>query len=170
MDLVQIYSHQPASIDHPRSDDLAYLVYTSGITGPAKDAMIRHRNVIHNALVYEKAWRLDRVDVIRGVAPLFHITGIVAHQAIAFYLSIPIVLFARFEVAETLRLIEKHRVTFTVTAITVYIAMLNYPQLKEFDLSGFQKAYSGGAPVFPSAVGCFREKMDLAISNVYALT
>jgi long-chain acyl-CoA synthetase len=170
MDLVQAYSDREATIAHPRPDDLAYLVYTSGTTGPAKGAMIRHRNVIHNALVYEKACRLDRSDVVLGVAPLFHITGIVAHQAIALHLGIPVVMFARFEVAETLRLIEKYRVTFTVAAITVYIAMLNHPQLEEFDLSGLKKAYSGGAPVSPSTVKRFMDKMGLAIYNVYGLT
>ena len=170
IDLVQTYSGRHALITHPVPDDLAYLVYTSGTTGPAKGAMIRHRNVIHNALVYEKACRLDRSDVVLGVAPLFHITGIVAHQAIAFHLGIPIVMFARFEAGETLRLIEKYRVTFTATAITVYIAMLNHPRREEFDLSDFKKAYSGGAPVSPNTVKRFQDQMGLAIYNVYGLT
>lgn len=68
--------------------------------------MIRHRNVLHNAIVYQEACRLDRSDVVLGVAPLSHITGIVAHQAIAFHLGIPMVMFARFDVQETLRLTE----------------------------------------------------------------
>ncbi|MEJ2170828.1 MAG: AMP-binding protein, partial [Desulfobacterales bacterium] len=71
--------------------DIAYLVYTSGTTGPAKGAIIRHSHAVHNALVYEKACRLDRSDVVLGVAPFFHITGIVAHLAIAFHLGIPVV-------------------------------------------------------------------------------
>jgi len=150
--------------------DLAYLVYTSGTTGPAKGAIIRHRHVVHNALVYEAACRLDRNDVVLAVAPLFHITGIVAHLAIAFHLGIPAVVFGRFDAGDTLRLIERHRVTFTVAAITVYIALLNHPDLKEFDLTSFRKAYSGGAPVAPGTVDKFREAMGISIYNVYGLT
>ncbi len=170
MELVKAYSDRKVSMVSPRPDDLAYLVYTSGTTGPAKGAMIRHRNVLHNAIVYQAACRLDRSDVVLGVAPLFHITGIVAHQAIAFHLGIPIVLLARFDVQETLRFIEKYQVTFTVASITVYIAMLNHPQLKSFDVSRLQKAYSGGAPVSPSTVKRFTQDMGLMIYNVYGLT
>jgi len=170
IELIQRHSDREISVISPKPSDLAYLVYTSGTTGPAKGAMIRHCNVLHNAMVYQETCRLDRNDVVLGVAPFFHITGIVAHQAVAFHLGIPIVMFARFDVQETLRLIEKYRVTFTVASITVYIAMLNYPQLKRFDLSGFTKAYSGGAPVSPSTVRRFEDDMGLRIYNVYGLT
>ncbi|RJQ87324.1 MAG: long-chain fatty acid--CoA ligase [Desulfobacteraceae bacterium] len=154
----------------PAPEDLAYLVYTSGTTGPAKGALIRHANVMHNAVVYEKACRLDHGDVVLGVAPLFHITGIVGHVAIAFHLGIPIILAARFEAGETLRLIQKYGATFTVAAITVYIALLNHPRLKQYDLTGLQKAYSGGAPVSPATVRKFYEAMHLTIYNIYGLT
>ncbi len=170
MELLLAYSHRETPNTYPRPRDLAYLVYTSGTTGPAKGAMIRHSNVLHNAIVYQQACRLDRSDVVLGVAPLFHITGIVAHQAVAFHLGIPIVMSARFDVQQTLRLIEKYRVTFTVASITVYIAMLNHPQLNRFDLSNFKKAYSGGAPVSPSTVKRFKDEMGVMIYNVYGLT
>jgi len=151
-------------------DDLAYLVYTSGTTGPPKGAMISHANIHHSCLVYESAVRLDNSDVVLGVAPLFHITGIVAHLAIAFHLGIPMVLFNRFDARDVLWLIEKHHITFTVASITVYISLLNHPDFKSFNISHFQKAYSGGAPVSPSTVEKFQEAMGLTIHNVYGLT
>ena len=56
--------------------------------------------MVHNAVVYEKACRLDRNDVVLGVAPFFHITGIVAHLAIAFHLGIPVVVTGRFDAGD----------------------------------------------------------------------
>ena len=170
MELVKAADEPAAGALRCKPSDLAYLVYTSGTTGPAKGAMIRHSNVVHNALVYETACRLDRSDVILGVAPFFHITGIVAHLAIAFHLGIPVVVFGRFDAGDALRLMERHRVTFTVAAITVFIALLNHPDLKQFNLAGFRKAYSGGAPVAPGTVEKFREAMGINIHNVYGLT
>jgi len=170
MELITGAAESETEVLRCEPSDLAYLVYTSGTTGPAKGALIRHSNVVHNALVYETACRLDRNDVVLGVAPFFHITGIVAHLAIAFHLGIPLVVFGRFDAGDTLRLIERHRVTFTVAAITVFIALLNHPDLKQFDLAGFRKAYSGGAPVAPGTVEKFRQAMGINIYNVYGLT
>ncbi|MFH1982621.1 MAG: AMP-binding protein [Pseudomonadota bacterium] len=170
MTLIADYSGRRVASVSPAPADLAYLVYTSGTTGPPKGAMISHANIHHNCLVYESTVRLEPSDVVLGVAPLFHITGIVAHLAIAFHMGIPVVLFNRFDARDVLGLIEKHHVTFTVAAITVYIALLNHPDLKSFNISHFQKAYSGGAPVSPSTVEKFKEAMGLSIHNVYGLT
>jgi len=170
MTLVRDFANQTCDEVTIDPDDLAYLVYTSGTTGPPKGAMISHANIDYNCYVFESTARLDHSDVVLGIAPLFHITGIVAHQAIAFHLGIPVVLFNRFDAQDILRLIEKHRVTFTVAAITVYIALLNHPASKSFDISHFKKAYSGGAPVSPATVEKFQEVMGLSIYNVYGLT
>jgi long-chain acyl-CoA synthetase len=113
---------------------------------------------------------MDRSDVVLGVAPLFHITGIVAHLAIAFRLGIPVVIFNRFEVDDVLRLIEKYHVTFAVASITVYIAILNHPDSKKYNLTSLTKAYSGGATVSPSTVNKFKKTLGLTIYNVYGLT
>ena len=170
MALIEKFGDQTIEPISPAPEDLAYLVYTSGTTGPPKGAMISHANIHHNCLVYESTVRMDGTDVVLGIAPMFHITGIVAHLAIAFHMGIPMVLFNRFDALDVLRLIEKHRVTFTVASITVYIALLNHPELKSFNISHFKKAYSGGAPVSPSTVEKFQEAMGLTIYNVYGLT
>ena len=151
-------------------EDVAYLTYTSGTTGPPKGAMNTHGNIAFNARVYQAMQRIDDNDVVLGVAPLFHVTGEVAHLAIAGLAGIPVVLYYRFDAGETLRLIERWKATVTVGSITVYIALMNHPDIKTRDLSSFVKAYSGGAPVSKAAVNQFKELTGQYLYNVYGMT
>jgi long-chain acyl-CoA synthetase len=65
------------------SDEIAILTYTSGTTGPAKGAMSTHGNLAHAVAVWREGARLDEQDVVLGIAPLFHVTGLIAHMGIA---------------------------------------------------------------------------------------
>jgi len=151
-------------------DDIAYLTYTSGTTGPPKGAMNTHGNIAFNARVYRAMQRIDEDDVVLGVAPLFHVTGEVAHLAIAALAGIPVVLYYRFDPGETLRLIERWKVTMSVASITVYIALMNHADFEKRDLSTFIKAYSGGAPVSEAVVEQFEGATGLYLYNVYGMT
>jgi len=170
--LGMIEAFQGKSPDDPgvTPEDVAYLTYTSGTTGPPKGAMNTHGNIAFNARVYQAMQRIDSHDVALGVAPLFHVTGEVAHLAISALSGIPLVLYYRFNPGETLRLIEQWKVTVTVASITVYIALLNHPDIKNRDLSSFTKAYSGGAPVSEATVTQFEEATGLYLYNVYGMT
>lgn len=150
--------------------DIAFLTYTSGTTGRPKGAMNTHANVVFNATSYQQWMQLDSDDVVIGVAPFFHITGLIAHIAVAALANMPIIMFYRFDPAEMLRLVEKWRGSFTVAAITVYIALLNHPDIRTRNLASFRKAYSGGAPVSPAIVENFEEITGAYVHNVYGLT
>jgi long-chain acyl-CoA synthetase len=152
------------------SDDVAFLTYTSGTTGPPKGAMNSHGNVVFNAQAYRDWVGLGDEDVVLGVAPLFHITGLVAHIAVGLLVGMPIVLSYRFDADTSLELIERHGVTFTVGSITVFIALMNAPSAEARDLSTFTKVVSGGAPIAPSTVEAFEAKMGAYIHNIYGLT
>jgi len=151
-------------------DDVAYLTYTSGTTGPPKGAMNTHANLVFNARVYKASALMDENDVVLGVAPLFHVTGEVAHLAVAALNSIPVILYYRFSPEETLQLIERWRATMTVASITVFVALMNHPDIKSRDISSFKKAYSGGAPVSSVIVERFESLTGLYIYNVYGMT
>lgn len=170
MTIISENENMQAEVALPNPDDVACLIYTSGTTGPPKGAIISHGNIAHNAHVYQVCCQLDKDDVVLGVAPFFHVTGMVAHIAISFHARIPLVIFHRFDLADMLRLMEKYKVTFVVAAITVYTAMLNYPKLLEYDLSAFNKAYSGGAPVSEAIVKKMKAVLGIYIHNVYGMT
>ena len=130
-------------------DDVAFLTYTSGTTGPPKGAMNTHGNVVFNSEAYRRWMDLTPDDCVLGIAPLFHITGIVAHLTVGLLVPMPIVLGFRFDPANILDLIERWRPTFTVGAITAFIALMNDPSWDGRDLSSLTKVYSGGAPIAP---------------------
>ena len=148
-------------------EDIALLVYTSGTTGPAKGAIILHRNVAFNAEVYRTWMQIGPGDVILGLAPLFHITGLVAQLALSYAAGIPLMLFHRFDAAEVLRLSRKWRPTMCVAAITAYIALMNESgECPDF----LPKCFSGGAPVAPSLTDRFQARFGTYIHNIYGLT
>jgi long-chain acyl-CoA synthetase len=151
-------------------EDMAYIVYTSGTTGKPKGAIETHSNVAFNAEVYRTWMRIGDEDSIYGVAPLFHITGLIGHTALAGIAGVSLILFHRFDVEEALRLIEKWRPTMTIGSITVFIALMNAPDSGGRDLSSLKKCYSGGAPIAPSIANQFEEKFGIYIHNAYGLT
>lgn len=151
-------------------EDMAFLVYTSGTTGQPKGAISLHRNIAFNAETYRTWMRLDETDIILGMAPLFHITGIVGHVAVATLTGIPLVLFHRFHAEEALRMVQRYRPTMSVASITAYIALMNASASGAADFSSLQKCYSGGAPIAPSLTEQFERKMGVYIHNIYGLT
>lgn len=148
----------------------ALLTYTSGTTGPPKGAMNTHRNVAYNAEHYRYWMDMGPDDVVVGVAPLFHITGLVGHLAIARCCAVPLILLCRFDAGELLRLIERWRGTFVIGPLTAFIALLDHPDRPLRDLSTMTKVFSGGAPVSPAVVERFERDIGAYIHNIYGAT
>jgi long-chain acyl-CoA synthetase len=150
--------------------DTAFLTYTSGTTGPPKGAMNTHGNVVFNSQAYREMCLLGPDDVVLGVAPLFHITGLIGHITVSLLLGTPLVLFHRFEPTLAIETIRDERPTFTIGAITVFIALMNAPNAERDALASLTKVWSGGAPIPPSTVKAFQAQFGRYIHNAYGLT
>ena len=169
-DLIDRYRGRRPATPRLRPQDVAFLTYTSGTTGPPKGAMTTHRNIVFNAQSYRDWIKLTPGDVVLGVAPLFHITGLIGHIAIAALLPATLVLAYRFDPELMLDVIRETRPTFTVGSITVFIALMNSPGASAEDFVSLKKAYSGGAPIPPSTVTEFQSRLGPYIHNIYGLT
>jgi len=159
----------PAAVDITH-DDVAFMVYTSGTTGEPKAAMNTHRNVVFATSVYERWIGLTHADTILGLAPLFHVTGLIGHVTLALLTGSPLVLFYRFEAGEACRLAQRHRATFTVSAVTAFIALLNSEAMGTADLSTLTKVYTGGAPTPPGVLNEWHARTGTRIQPMYGLT
>jgi long-chain acyl-CoA synthetase len=152
-------------------DDVAFLTYTSGTTGVPKGAMNTHRNVVFTAQVY-RDWVHAGADggAIFGVAPLFHITGLIGHVAVSLLTPAPLVLAYRFEPQVVLDAFLEHRPAFTIGAITAFSALLNAPGFTKDHFASFTSIYSGGAAISPTAEKGFLEATGRQVHNAYGLT
>jgi long-chain acyl-CoA synthetase len=150
--------------------DTALLTYTSGTTGSPKGAMNTHGNVSFNAQAL-RAWAgLTTEDVVLGVAPLFHVTGLIAHIAVSFLVPMELVLAYRFDAGVVVDALRERRPTFTVAALPVYIALAETPGVQSQDLVSLRAAYSGGAPVTRAWASRFQEQFGVSIHSMYGLT
>ena len=152
------------------ADDVAFMVYTSGTTGEPKAAMNTHGNVVFATAVYERWIDITAADTILGLAPLFHVTGLIGHVTLALLTGSPLVLFYRFDPGEACRLTERHRATFTVSAVTAFIALLNSEAMAGRDLSSLTKVYTGGAPTPPGVLADWQARTGTRIQPMYGLT
>ena len=96
-------------------DDVAFLTYTSGTTGPPKGAMNTHGNVVFNAQAYRDWMRARRPTTWSSASRRCSTSpGSSRHLAVALLVPLPLVLVYRFEPRVVLDAIERAPATFTV--------------------------------------------------------
>jgi long-chain acyl-CoA synthetase len=154
----------------PSRDDIAFLVYTSGTTGVPKAAMNTHGNVSFNGQSIQRQYSLEPGDRIFALAPLFHITGIIANILLPWALAAPVIMVYRFEPRVVLDALSEHRPAWMVGAITAFIALMNNKDCTRERFASFKVIVSGGAPIPPSVVDEFEQRTGHRINNGYGLT
>ncbi|MEV4317549.1 acyl-CoA synthetase [Actinocrispum sp. NPDC049592] len=62
---------------HTGGEHPAFIVYTSGTTGPPKGVVLPHRAIESNLDALAEAWEWTRDDVLVHALPLFHVHGLI---------------------------------------------------------------------------------------------
>jgi long-chain acyl-CoA synthetase len=132
--------------------------------------MNTHDNVVFTASVYRDWARFGPGGSVFGIAPLFHITGLIGHIAVSFLAPSTLVLAYRFDPQVVLDALLEHRPTYTIGAITAFNALLNSPEFSKDHFSSFTSVYSGGAAISPTAEQSFKAATGTQVHNAYGLT
>lgn len=152
------------------SDDVAFMVYTSGTTGAPKGAMNTHGNAFFAASLYQHWQKLVADTIILGLAPLFHVTGLSGHLVLSMITGAQLLLFYRFDADIACALTERYRATFTVTAVTAFTALLGSDAIEKYDLSSLTTVYTGGAPTPTTIIDRWQEVTGSKMHPMYGLT
>ena len=162
---------QPVARPKLSGADIALLVYTSGTSGVPKGATNTHRNVAFNAESFtRRAPSPTGNTAIFGLAPLFHITGMVCQLGAALAQGGRLDLAYRFEPGVVLDALREHGPAYMIGPSTAYVALMNHPDATAEHFASLEKVYSGGAPLPSAVVESFRQRFGRYIRNGYGLT
>ncbi len=140
-------------------EDLALLCYTGGTTGTPKGAMLSHYNMVANTLQFRRWFDYkEGNETFITALPLFHIGGIAGAMNVPLASGATIVLFRRFNAKGVLRAIQDYRATRFLGVPTMYLAILNLPEVSDYDLSSLRPSRTSAAPL-PAAVKEAFDKM-----------
>jgi len=132
------------------ADDIVHLIYTSGTTGRPKGAARSQRGDL--SLAQNQAATMDmRINGrVLVMMPMFHAGGISMMLA-EFWQAGCVVLHRKFEPLEVLRTIERERIVTVHMAPTILQQVLDFPTIRDFDLSSLETILYAAAPM-PVAV------------------
>jgi long-chain acyl-CoA synthetase len=150
--------------------DPAVIIYTSGTTGTPKGAVLSHFTLYMNADISGRLFEFDERDVVIVALPLFHIFGLSSIMNICVRLGGTMSLVPRFDAAAVLEQIRRDRVTIFEGVPTMYVALLQAPDLDSYDLSSLRVAVSGGAPIPAEVIDSFERRFGVTILEGYGLS
>ncbi|AZS15780.1 long-chain-fatty-acid--CoA ligase [Paenibacillus lutimineralis] len=153
-------------------NELALIQYTGGTTGFAKGVMLTHRNLVANTIQTQLWFYRSQAgkETYLAALPFFHVFGmtVLLNQAVS--LGCTLTLMPRFEIEQVLKAIDRKRPTVFPGAPTMYVAIINHPDVRSYDLSSIQVCISGAASLPQEVQTRFEQLSGGKLIEGYGLT
>ena len=128
-------------------DDPINIQFTSGTTGVPKGATLSHHNIVNNGHFVGEAMRLTPADRLCIPVPLYHCFGMVlGNMACVTHGAAMVYPAEGFDPLLTLQAVAAERCTGLHGVPTMFIAELDHPRFREFDLSSLRTGIMAGSP------------------------
>ena len=156
-------------------DDLLFLQYTGGTTGPSKGAALSHRNLVAN-IMQARAFLPDMFDtdgdnVVVTALPLFHVFALTINLLICFSAGAENWLIPDARNSDDLvDTLIRARPTLLTGVNTLYGALVRHPRIGEVDFSRLRLAIGGGAAVLPATSTQWKNITGQEILEGYGLS
>jgi fatty-acyl-CoA synthase len=136
-----------ATLDH---DDPINIQYTSGTTGFPKPVLLTHHNILNNAYFAAIEMHFTEQDRLAVPLPFYHCFGMVLANLLCLSVGACIVIPSEhFDAGQLLHAIDSEKCTAVHGVPTMFIAELEHPDFKKFNLSSLRTGIMAGAPCPP---------------------
>lgn len=156
------------TVDRDRHD-IAAILYTGGTTGLPKGAMLSHQNVLASIFNVARYERSSEKDLALCFLPLNHVFGQMHIVNSTIISSGGLVIQSSFNIDTALDAIERYKVTKFFAVPTIYIRMLQVPDLKA-KFKSITYCFSAAASMASEIVKEWNAKTGLNIHESYGMT
>ena len=170
-DLMMDASIKPPNITVD-SQSLAVVIYTSGTTDDPKGVMLTHYNLVANAL-QTRHWVPNLThgkERFLSVVPLLHSYGMTTAMNVPILLGATIILLPVFELQQVLEHIQKYKPTIFPGVPSMYTAINQAENVRQYGLSSIKACISGGAPLPIEVQEAFEKLTHAHLVEGYGLT
>ena len=152
-------------------DDVAMYQYTGGTTGVSKGVMLTHANLSHQ-VQQVSAWfpGFGSDEIMLGALPFFHVFGLTTAMNLAIYFGWGDILVPKPQAPQLLEAISKFHPTFAPLVPTMYIGILQHPDIEKVDMTSIKGCFSGSAPLPVEVIKEFEARTGATIVEGYGLT
>ncbi|MDH3669848.1 MAG: AMP-binding protein [Gammaproteobacteria bacterium] len=148
-----------------KSDDTAFLQYTSGSTAAPKGVVLTHRNLLANIRIMGAELEVDSTDVFVSWLPMYHDMGLIGAWLGSMYFAVPLVLMSPLSFltrpARWLWAIHRYRATLSAAPNFAYElcrGKIDDQDIQGLDLQSWRMAFNAAEPVSPETVRGFTER------------
>ena len=151
--------------------EVVNMQYTSGTTGFPKGVMLTHHNILNNGFTIGENLKLTHADRLCLCVPLFHCFGLVLCMMSVITHGASVVAVEQFDPLLVLASVQQEKCTVLCGVPTMFIAELNHPMFKMFDMSSLRTGIMAGSPCPTEVMRRVIEEMNMReITIVYGLT
>lgn len=141
-------------------DDPINIQYTSGTTGFPKAVVLTHHNILNNALFSAMSMHFTERDRLCIPVPFYHCFGMVLANLLCFSVgACAVIPCEHFDAKAVLSAIDSESCTAVHGVPTMFIAELELPNFKQYDLHSLRTGIMAGAPCPSSLMKRVIEKM-----------
>ncbi len=132
------------------AEDVALFQYTGGTTGVPKSAMLTHYNLVANT-IQVKRWMVtieDGKERVMGAIPFFHVYGMTVSMSLAICCGAALIVVPTPRPIDgVMKALHREHATIYPGVPTMYIAIINHPEVAKYDLKSIKACISGSAPL-----------------------